>query len=153
MSTDQDNAYHRFGLDVVDHLRSVHRLDAWWEYPGYLSIYLTEDRDLRTGMEAWDYVGLYYDGDHPRAGEVDEAGEIEGSDLPSVVAYQLAELAKRFDVVTLREVLVHLNVDVPSTDTRSADDIADLFLTAAHNLVANPSFGGLGVACPMAEEV
>jgi hypothetical protein len=75
-------------------------------------------------------------------------------------------------VTSPREILVHLNVTVPPSDARSADEIADYLLAAlgvglegapedwvsGHYLTFRSSAssltdGALTVVCPMAEEV
>ncbi len=51
---------------------------------------------------------------------------------------------------TDREVLVHLNVEVPDGDTRTADELADTIVAA---LGYAATVRDLTIVCPMAEEV
>lgn len=45
------------GLDVVDSLVALGVTTAYWEYPGYVAIYLTEPGwYLATGQHGWDWV-------------------------------------------------------------------------------------------------
>jgi hypothetical protein len=52
-----------------------------------------------------------------------------------------------------RTVLVHLNVQVPGTDDRDADAIADAVMAALEVGSDDESVADLKVVCPMAEEV
>lgn len=54
---------------------------------------------------------------------------------------------------TTREILVHLNVEVPANDSRSADEIADAILAAYEVGSDNEIVSDLTVVCPLAEEV
>src|SRR4051794_16198284 len=62
---------------------------------------------------------------------------------------------RRLDRV-LREILVHFNVEVPTSDSRSADEIADAILGAvadARKVFDEDSVRGLKVVASLAEEV
>jgi hypothetical protein len=52
-----------------------------------------------------------------------------------------------------REVLVHLNVEVPATDTRSADEIANAVMGALEVGQDDDSVRDLKIVCPLADEV
>jgi hypothetical protein len=52
-----------------------------------------------------------------------------------------------------RTILVHLNVDVPEPDSRTANEIADALLGAIEVGSDDDSVRELGVVCLMAEEV
>lgn len=51
-----------------------------------------------------------------------------------------------------RAILVHLSVDVPDADERSADEIADAILAAIEVASDDDSVRDLAVVCPLAEE-
>jgi hypothetical protein len=53
----------------------------------------------------------------------------------------------------MREILVHLNVEGPDTDTRDADTVADAILSAYRVGSDHESTEGLEVVVAMAEEV
>lgn len=53
----------------------------------------------------------------------------------------------------MREVLVHLNVEVPDTDTRTADEVADALLGAFEVGSDDDSVRDLVVCCPLAEDI
>lgn len=52
-----------------------------------------------------------------------------------------------------RTVLVHLNVEVPDTETRTADQIADAILSALVVGGDDESVWELDIVCPLAEEL
>jgi hypothetical protein len=52
-----------------------------------------------------------------------------------------------------RTILVHLNVEAPDSDTRSADAIADALLAAVEVGADNELVSELEVVCPLAEEI
>jgi hypothetical protein len=52
-----------------------------------------------------------------------------------------------------RTILVHLSVDAPASDGRSANEIADALLAALEVGGDDDSVRSLEVVCPLAEEV
>ena len=52
-----------------------------------------------------------------------------------------------------RTVLVHLNVEVPADDTRTATEIGDAILAAVEVGSDHESVAGLVIAVPLAEDV